>query len=448
MLTAANWQTATYKDVEEYVSAHPHEDQVTEYKLIPEAQDGKGMAKSLSAFANTYGGWLIVGVDGMDGNYLLKGLPRSQFRSETVTQRLVSGCIDSVWPPLVDIEPREIDAEDGSGRFCFIARAGPSLRAPHFLRGSAGNRRGLFECYIRAHGMNYPRSRANKAHVEDFDAPIDLATELPDLLNRRNEALQLRASLLQDSRDRCLVWLSQRLEIGRESGVARVFGDFTHWELFLCPAFPGPILMSPKELLQQHSRAGREVRGIPYFRRGGNPQGAAVEAVDRGVRTAWVLFPAETPAPPSRPFVYREVGQTGMVYLRMGIQFDGSFGNPAQPMALAPDLYFRASWDALRLASDFYKESGYFGPIHVAWDVGPWLSNWYLENRAMGDLCTASTWTFSPSDFLMFRNEQQYRDDVEQLLKEAAQSLIWAFRVSERNEEYAEKIVQQAMMDR
>ena len=69
MLTAANWQTATYEDVEQYVSAHPYEDQVTEYKRIPDAQEGRGAAKSLSAFANTYGGWLVVGVGGRDGSY-------------------------------------------------------------------------------------------------------------------------------------------------------------------------------------------------------------------------------------------------------------------------------------------------------------------------------------------------------------------------------------------
>jgi hypothetical protein len=408
----------------------------------------RGIAKSLSAFANTYGGWLIVGVGGTDGKYRLDGLHRKDHQVNSVTQRVVDSCLDAVWPPLTDIEPREIDAQDGSGRFCVIVRVGSSARPPHFLRSFDGKGTGLFECYVRAHGRNYAVPSGNKQGVKEFDAPVDLATDLPNLLNRRDEGLQLRAKLLQDSRERCLVWIRQMLATHAQENGQLVFDGQTHWELFICPAFPGPMLMRPQELLGQHSRAGTEIGEIPYYRWGGDPQGAAVEAVDRGVRTAKVLFPAGTPAPPSRPFVYLEVGQTGMVYLRMGIQFASSFGSVVEPRELAPRLYFRASWYAFRRASKLYQESGYFGPLHVAWDVGPWLSNWYLEDSTSQFPCTASTWIFSPSDFLMFRDAEQYREDVEQLLKEAAHSLLWAFRASDGSEASAEKIVQQAMMDR
>lgn len=452
MLTAANWQTATYEDVKQYVSAHPYEDQVTEYKGIPEAQEGRGVAKSLSAFANTYGGWLIVGVGGTDGRYRLEGLRRKDHQPNSVTQRIVDSCLGAVWPPLMDIDPREVEAKDESGRFCFIARVGPSTHTPHFLRSFDGKGAGLFECHVRAHGRSYAVPRKNKEGHKQFDAPIDLATDLPNLLNRRSESLQLRARLLQDSRDRCCVWLQQML--AREEGISGtgVFTDFTHWELCICPAFPGPVLASPRDILREHSSRGRELNTIPYFHSGGDPRGAAVDAVDRGARTAWVLFPHETPGSPahaavySRPYIYLELGHRGMVYLRMGIQFEGYFGNPTEPNMLSPTLHFGASWRAFRYASDLYRQSGYFGPLHVAWDVGPSLGTWFLEKHAMADLCTASTWTFSPSDFLMFRDAQQYRADVEQLLKDAAQSLLWAFRVSKETEACAEGIVRAAMM--
>ncbi|HUW08313.1 MAG TPA: ATP-binding protein [Anaerolineae bacterium] len=442
------WETATFQDVADFVKANPFEDPVVEYKSVAEAQDSRGIAKSLSAFANTFGGILIVGVTGKDGEYALTGLPRGQERKGVLVQRIVNSCLDNLHPPVMVAGVREVD---GAGcAYCAVARVGPSSASPHFFRGRSARGAGMFECYVRAYGRNYASPKPDAQGVRDFDAGIDLATDLPDLLAHRQQSTDLRDKLVEVARQRCMVWLRQVLPSG--GWVFTRFGDIEdyafdchpHWEMVIVPAFPREMLLERSALLSQHSEWYKEFGSIAYFDHGGTPLGAAVEPVSTGARTALALYNEEKSA--ARPFVYLEAGELGLIYLRLGLPFDKGgtdLEDPAQD-TLNAEWNFRWSRAAFERAMSLYADGGYVGPLQIAWDVGPGLHNWRLRNIRESQLCTDSTWTYAPPECPVFRTADEFREEARTLVHEAARSLLWAFRVADDSGDSADMLVQSA----
>lgn len=93
----------------------------------------RDIAKEVVAFANAYGGVVVVGVDEAAGDP-----PRASALHEPLVPRVVScagqlqqaldGLID---PPLPMLEVRGIERPEGQGEGVIVLRTGPSTRSPH-----------------------------------------------------------------------------------------------------------------------------------------------------------------------------------------------------------------------------------------------------------------------------------------------------------------------------
>ena len=103
-------------------------------KIGSPAKDG--LAKEIVAFANAYGGLILVGIDETDDNPprstgLAADLIPSVADCAEQLQQALQQIID---PPLPMLEVRGVPRPDGEGEGVLLIRTGPSPRAPHGFR--------------------------------------------------------------------------------------------------------------------------------------------------------------------------------------------------------------------------------------------------------------------------------------------------------------------------
>ena len=93
--------------------------------------------KKISSFANTFGGFMVIGAkeDGTAGR--LKDLPGVE-PVAGYKQKVVQWCFDGATPPLYVEVSDPIPAPAGNGKVCYVIYTAESDVAPHFLNGRKG----------------------------------------------------------------------------------------------------------------------------------------------------------------------------------------------------------------------------------------------------------------------------------------------------------------------
>lgn len=211
-----------------------------EYKREVPATDGafkEEMAKAVSSFANTYGGYFVVGIS-TDAN----GNPVAMDGVDPVAgyaQRVVSVGYQDVVPPLMPFVSNAVDL--GNGKVVYVVYQELSLEAPHFLT----RRRGA---YVRTQEF----SQAFTPQLATWD-------ELRFLGNRRRAAGDLRESLFLRSRDRAGTILPQ--DVWRANPTALF--------CFVTPAFPSRPMCELRALQGVIERSRVNARQVAFPR--GNP---------------------------------------------------------------------------------------------------------------------------------------------------------------------------------
>lgn len=191
------------------------------------------IAKAISAFANTYGGYMVIGIAtdnlgnpiGMDGVRPINNL----------AQRVASICYEQVYPPLIPFVSNPISLK--SGNVLYVVYQDISLDAPHFLT----RRRGA---YVRTSEFS-----------QTFQAELATWEDLRFLANRRGLAVDRRLRLYERGRTRSgrmLPWSE------RQSPAALFVG--------LGPAFPARPLTDLPQLQETTQRAVVTTRPRAYPR--------------------------------------------------------------------------------------------------------------------------------------------------------------------------------------
>jgi len=168
-------------DLQELLSEGAAENVRLEFKsLVPNKEE---TLKKLSSFANTLGGFMIVGAmaDGVDGR--IQGLP-SVDMVPRYKQKVVQWCFDAVSPSLTVEVSDPIPAPEANGKVCYVIYAPESETAPHFLNG----RRGV---WVRADEFS-----------ARFEAQLANESEFRHLFDRRKLVQERRAYLLGRARRR------------------------------------------------------------------------------------------------------------------------------------------------------------------------------------------------------------------------------------------------------
>jgi hypothetical protein len=171
----------TADDLKALVTDQAAENIRLEFKSAAPPKDE--MLKKLSSFANTYGGYLIVGAaaDASTGRvHRLVGVdPINGFR-----QQIVQWCYDGVWPPLEVFVSDPIAAPDDASKVCYVVEVPLSAETPHFLNGRKG-------AYVRTDEFS-----------QRFEPQLAKYEELTHLADRRAALVQRRDALFHRSLER------------------------------------------------------------------------------------------------------------------------------------------------------------------------------------------------------------------------------------------------------
>jgi hypothetical protein len=171
----------TTADLQELLDEHGVENARLEFKsLIPGKDD---TLKKLSSFANTYGGFMVVGAGAESADGRIKDLNGVDVEAG-YKQKVVQWCFDGVSPPLVVEVSDAIPSPSGNGKVCYVINVEESDVAPHFLNGRKG-------VWVRTDEFS-----------ARFEACLANDNELRHLLDRRRLVREHRERLLSRARVR------------------------------------------------------------------------------------------------------------------------------------------------------------------------------------------------------------------------------------------------------
>lgn len=171
----------TIADLQELVQERAIENIRLEFKLeVPNKED---TLKKISSFANTFGGFMVVGARASSTDGRIEDLPGVDVQAG-YKQKVVQWCFDGASPPLTVEVSDPIPVSSGKEVVCYVIFTPESDLAPHFLNGRKG-------VWVRTDEFS---SR--------FEARLAEEKEIRHLLDRRELIRDRRARIMKRARER------------------------------------------------------------------------------------------------------------------------------------------------------------------------------------------------------------------------------------------------------
>lgn len=230
-------------DLQALLDDRPVENVRLEFKR--EMPGKQQVLKKCCAFANTYGGRMVIGAE-EDGAGRLGALPGVE-EERGFGQRMVDLCQAHIYPPVVPIVSGPIAAPGSEGAVCYVVHIEESEAAPHFINGRKG-------CYVRT-GEFGNRFNAELATYED----------IAHLADRRRIAVERRQSLLERARRRFAAMADAEFEgyASTHGGNRKELGATL--EMAVLPRFPTAPLVDQtalRDIVRETARWGH--RGFRF----------------------------------------------------------------------------------------------------------------------------------------------------------------------------------------
>ncbi len=202
----------TYDDVVKFCEGDIAEGMTLDYK---EEITSKGIAKAIAAFANTWGGTIVIGVGDKDGKPLppFVGMPYHKGMQEQIIQISLT----NITPPIVpDVQ---ICTNNDNTKSFAIVRVHQSNITPHALVNNT-------QVYCRTGSLSTPHEEA--ASIE----------KIAWLMDRKKKSEHLKKSLCEDS-----IKYFKRLSSSDEV-------EFPLLKFTAVPSYPFDLLTTPESLYQ------------------------------------------------------------------------------------------------------------------------------------------------------------------------------------------------------
>lgn len=171
----------TPADLQELLQEKAIENVRLEFKR--EIPDKDSTLKKLSSFANTFGGFMIIGASANSADGRIEDLCGVEVQN-SYKQRVIDWCYGGASPPLTVAISDPILVSPHNEKVCYVIYAPESDVAPHFLNGRKG-------VWVRADEFS-----------ARFEARLANENELCHLLDRRKVVLDRRSSLLERAKKR------------------------------------------------------------------------------------------------------------------------------------------------------------------------------------------------------------------------------------------------------
>lgn len=168
-------------DLRELLEDRAVENARLEFKL--QVPDKDETLKKLSSFANTFGGYMVIGAKASSRDGRIEGL-LGVARVDGYRQKVVDWCFGGASPPLIVTVSDPIETPAVNGNVCYVIYVAESEVAPHFLNGRKG-------VWVRSDEFS-----------ARFEARLADEKELRHLFDRRKVVRERRANLLERARKR------------------------------------------------------------------------------------------------------------------------------------------------------------------------------------------------------------------------------------------------------
>jgi hypothetical protein len=312
-----------------------------------EVPDKDEMLKKLSSFANTFGGYVVIGATANSADGRIQDLPGVDPQSG-YKQKIVQWSFDAASPPLTVEVSDPISIPANNGKVCYVVYVAESDLAPHFLNGRKG-------VWIRTDEFS-----------QRFEARLADESELRHLFDRRRLVRERRARLLERATKRFDTFVARPDRSGNKTNPGPSLA------LCIVPRFPSTQLCGQEKLKNKIRDSDSFVRWRgSLFPDPGSPilsqhESAIIIAPRTHLRNASIF----------------EVNIWGMVFYGALISgdHDGTIGIHLYQFVGHILLY-------LRHAANLLQRLEYSGPIHI--DIAlrsilgvPWLEGW--DFRSVG----------------------------------------------------------------
>lgn len=317
----------TYEDVVSFCQLQIKETVNLDYKLdFP-----NDLAKTISAFANTYGGLLLIGVDEMDGR------PKPPYVGldymERLQERVINVCIDSIYPPIV---PEVAVCASPDKKAFVVVRVPESLDTPHAIQSNS-------RAYIRTGNTNKPEDSLT------FD-------QLEWLIKRREKSIELRQSLYENASQR----LSNLLQYRK--------GHFSRavLKMFSSPSFPHSFISdSPDFLVTIAKCSSHNPRNFEF-----PPSDSRARPINGGMYAYDLIVEMERS-------LYFELTQYGSVYTATNLDWKSPGITDRRNLVWMERLVTLIT-QFLDFVACFYARFGYHGYTYLHFSISDILGMHYI----------------------------------------------------------------------
>lgn len=198
--------------------------------------------KKLSSFANTFGGYLVIGVE-EGGNGTIASIPGVDIQNG-YKQKIIYWCFEGISAPLNVEVSGPVTSPQNENKVCYVIYVAESDLAPHFINGRRG-------CYIRT-----------DEHSQRFEAKLAMQDELLAMLERRKKINERKQFILTRARDRFEAFTHARYsELGGvEAGIGARFS------LSIVPRFPSLPIATQLEVLKAIRETNIQWRQVGFPR--------------------------------------------------------------------------------------------------------------------------------------------------------------------------------------
>jgi hypothetical protein len=317
----------TFNDLEAFCRSGVREGVLIDFKKDFPAK----LEKTIAAFANTFGGIILIGVDETAlGEPVIPicGVPLTS----GLRERVIQTGLDAVYPPVIP-EVKVVDFKStagmsGSDRAVVVVRVHETETGGHAI-----DKRTTI--YLRVENISDPFRRATVDEMEWF-------------INKRGKALEEKNRILVLTREHARQYL---LRLRTRNGMSA--GDPAAKCVFwTTPRFPRQALASPPELL----RLARDFRLYLEHPCHNFPLGS-VHPVPEGIFFDGEYYDA---------YRYTEIHQQGLMYYEYGFWWDRE---QKWRQMVFPSNIVELLLANFRLASLLYPRAGYWGLLDIEFSL-------------------------------------------------------------------------------
>lgn len=316
-----NWST-----IEDFCNQRVPEGTFLDYKeFIP-----PNLQKTIASFANTFGGVILIGIEEDNSNKPVLPIKGIEFE-RGLSEKIVNIVLTHITPPFIP-EIKICQNSDGKRAIIFIRI--PQSDTFHAISRNT-------EVYLRTNDISHPEKIAT----------ID---EVDWLINKRNKSIDLKNSLLNQSKSRFEVMrkitAKNNIELYRSLGTRK-----NELEISILPVYPMNWYYSPNDLYTNFDKikiadSYGTCRTFPLS--SSSITGNEINILQDGI---FLIHNLDT------RFFYTEINSYGLYYYRQIVE---TINHNNQDYLRISEIISRIK-SSLIFASSLFKEIGYFGLIEI-----------------------------------------------------------------------------------